>query len=80
MLNEKIINKVERLRSEAEELWPLSDTQRKLDIRLSTLELKIKQNLIYEDLEQYMEELKIARREYGNARSKFIDNYIFSRL
>ena len=27
MLNEKIINKVERLRSEAEELWPLSETR-----------------------------------------------------
>lgn len=80
MLNEKIINKVERLRSEAEELWPLSETQRTLDIRFRTLELTIKHNLIDEDLEQYMEELKIAGREYDNARFKFIDNYIFSRL
>ena len=74
MVNRRIINKIERLRFEAMELWPLTETHLSLEIRRDTLEL------IHDDEDRLMRELTIADKEYENARCTFIDNYIFSRL
>ena len=79
MVNRRIINKIERLRFEAMELWPLTETHLTLVLRRETLELLININTL-DDENQLMKELTIADKEYENARCNFIDNYIFSRL
>ena len=79
MVNRRIINKIERLRFEAMELWPLTETHLTLVLRRETLELLININTL-DDENQLMKELTIDDKEYENARCKFIDNYIFSRL
>ena len=75
MVNRRIINKIERLRFEAMELWPLTETHLSLEVRRETLEL-----IHDDDEDRLMRELTIADKEYENARCTFIDNYIFSRL
>ena len=75
MVNRRIINKIERLRFEAMELWSLTEIYKILEIRRNTL------CLLYDDNDdRLMKELTIVDQEYVNARCKFIDNYIFSRL
>ena len=75
MVNRRIIDKIERLRFDAMELWELTETCKSLVVRRETL------YLLYDDnYDKLMKELTIADKEYENARCKFIDNYIFSRL
>ena len=46
MVNRRIINKIERLRFEAMELWPLTETHLTLVLRRETLELLININTL----------------------------------
>lgn len=80
MVNRRIVNKIERLRFDAMELWSLTETHLALEYRRETLELLLKINTFDDKECEYMTELCIADKEYENARCKFIDNYIFSRL
>lgn len=80
MLNKRTLNKVERLRAEAKELWLLSETHKKLDLEYCTYERIVTTDQDPIRVNRYSELLINKGAEYDNARIAFIDNYIFSRI